>query len=294
VGDLMSKNNKINYLDFNQVTKLIESSDIKERVKFNPNHMSNIEDFFNADPKDRITLLHSVRGETHLPDYIIHFLNKSHSEGKKVYVPMIYNYQQDETGGIQICNNMRLAVEQAGTIAVAYNPASEGTKFDFGMSIYHDKPLILLNPNQNLPDDLLYTYMKVKAGLIKDVQINNKSFIKKNIDEVRIDRIKEYSKKRDKNELVDLSLNYFVREGKTPGIYFESIIEFGFLYASKIPFKTHIMSRLYDSDSLNANVIKRTTIEEQLKLEESLGMNKSYTRVAKNLEEIFLKERNIK
>ncbi|HYD03117.1 MAG TPA: hypothetical protein VEC16_02355 [Alphaproteobacteria bacterium] len=272
--------------DLEKVMKLIGSSDVKERVKFTPEYLDKVKEFFLAPMKDRITLLQSVRGENEVPQYVKDYVAKSESEGKKVYIPFHYNYQKDETGGIQICNNMRLVVEMAGTIAVAYNPASEGTKFDFGIALYHDKSVELLNPDLDLSKDLLYTYMKIKSGK----QHEDPFRLMKNVESVRKTFQQECIDKTNDGEFMSLSLNYFLRDGKPPGLTLESATQFGAMYASRAAFKINPVSRLFTSDEPDAKFVKKTSIEEQLKLEESMGNMKSYSRVAYSLANIFASE----
>jgi hypothetical protein len=262
--------------NFNSVLKLINSSDIKEKVAFNKDNISQVEEFFNAPYENRVTLLQSVRGAAKdLPEYVQNYLVRAKEEGKKVYVPMLHTEQADSSGGIQICNVMRLVIEQSSTVAVAYNPDSEGTKFDFGIKMYHDKHLKLLNPSlKELLDDKgstkddLYEYMMVKSGKTADTRnmINAMNGWVKTFKEAHFLM----------KEPLELELSYISRgEDKPPALSPQSALFFGMVYASKLPF----------------TIISLSEVKKQVALEDKLNYTKSYSRVALKLHDFYEREK---
>ncbi len=253
-------------------TELLTTSDLTKKIKFNPKYTEEIYQFLESPKENRIVLIHSVRGAGDKePEFITKYINEQEAKGNAVYIPKKFNFQQDETGGMVICNTMRYVIKNAGLVAIGYNPDSEGTKFDYGLTLYNgSKPVTVLNPNLDITDSV-YNWMRNK----KEKEISLRSTIHDTLF-----KIVSYPKTHQK---LELKLDYIAREnvnGKpVPGALEPmSAIQFGLMYASGVPF------RISESDL--------DKVKNQLKLEKELGFFKSYSNVALQLHEIYNPKKN--
>lgn len=78
------------------------------------------------------------------------YVKNLENQGHEVYWP-IRDTNQDDPIGIEICTDNGWAIIWADEIHIWWQPESEGSKFDFGMSflcyILDDKKIILANPD---------------------------------------------------------------------------------------------------------------------------------------------------
>ena len=73
-------------------------------------------------------------------------------QGYKVHFPPEDTNQNDSIG-LSICSKNRNAILNSDEIHIMYNPNSEGSKFDLGMTFMAGKPLIVANPLITINDD---------------------------------------------------------------------------------------------------------------------------------------------
>jgi hypothetical protein len=243
--------------------KLILTKDLTQKIQFNPEYDIEIKEFFNAPIDKRIVLLHSVRDAgNEEPEFITEYIKNEEVKGNRIYIPKKFNFQQDETGGIAICNTMRYVIQNSAKATIGYNPDSEGTKFDYGIVIHKQLPTIVLNPKLEITDSI-YNWMNdvrdeekelgkfIYEKVWKNIQTNSKIPIEL-----------QYSKRPDKDGKV-----------QPPALSPFSAIELGMTYASQKPFQI-----------LNLDEVKA-----QSNLEDKLGYFKSYSKVALKLHEIYIK-----
>jgi hypothetical protein len=239
--------------------ELMLTKDLTKRINFNPVHEKEITNFFQTPMQQRITLLHSVRGVgSEEPEFITNYIKEQEAKGNVVYVPKKFNFQQDETGGIAICNTMRYAIHNSGQVAIGYNPDSEGIKFDYGITLYNQRCVTVLNPYLEISDSV-YNLMKNK----KDESLED--FI---YDEVWLD-LMNYDK-------VPIKLAYVNRPDKDgkkqpPALAPRSALQLGMIYASEKPFLVENLKE----------------VRAQAKLEEEFKLFKSYSKVVLKLHEIY-------
>ncbi|MGV8171984.1 MAG: hypothetical protein ACP5OA_04795 [Candidatus Woesearchaeota archaeon] len=253
---------------------LISSNNLTEKIQFNPEHSESIEHFFSLPIERRIVLLHSVRGAgSEEPEFITEYAKKQENQGNALYIPKKFNFQKDETGGIAICNTMRYVIQNSGNAAIGYNPDSEGTKFDYGMALFLDRPITLLNQGLDISEptyDSMKAFDAICAKKRDDPSYKSDKFIE------FLSIIKSIISETLLHDNVPVLLEYDYRppkEGKPqpPALTPYSAIELGMAYASQKPFKI-----------LNLEEVKK-----QAKLEDKLGYNKSYSKVALRLHEIY-------
>jgi hypothetical protein len=257
--------------DFLLAQKLSKSTDIFEKLKFNDNYISEIEGFFKAPYEKRVILIQPVRNaKEEEPEHVTRFIEESKNQGKFVYIPKIYNFQQDETGEIELCNTTRFVMEKSKAVAVLYSPDSEGVKVDFGMSVYGNKDVTLLNANladkllnaDTEKNDSLYEYLMIKSNLMQDIR----GFVKDG-EEI----IKLFKKDREQLKPLKIEFNYVARENNYPALSLDTAVQFGIAYASRYPFRIS-----------NIDVVKH-----QLLVEERTHTFKSYSRIASKLHKLY-------
>jgi len=242
--------------------ELLSTTDLTKKIQFNPENINNINNFFDMPIDRRIVLLHSVRGAgNEEPEFITEYIKNEEAKGNAVYVPKKFNFQQDETGGIAICNTMRYVIQNSGKAAIGYNPASEGTKFDYGIVIHKQLPTIVLNPNLDIIDSV-YNWMNYARDEEKELE---KFIYEKTWHNIL------------SNTKIPLELKYVSRPNKedgtaqAPALAPFSAIELGMTYASQKPFQ------ILNLDEVGA----------QSELETKLGNFKSYSKVALKLHELY-------
>ncbi len=73
------------------------------------------------------------------------YVSKLEDEGKKVYWPL-RDTNQDDSVGLRICQDNRKAIIESDEVHVWWNPSSQGSLFDLGMTFGTDKKVVLANP----------------------------------------------------------------------------------------------------------------------------------------------------
>ncbi len=76
--------------------------------------------------------------------YLEDYISRLETAGHKVHFPP-RNTNQNDLVGLNICSENRAAIMGADEIHIYYNPKSEGSLFDFGMTFMADKPIKLIN-----------------------------------------------------------------------------------------------------------------------------------------------------
>ena len=72
------------------------------------------------------------------------YVDKLEALGHRVYWPA-RDTNQDDPIGLRICTDNRWGIRQADEIHIWWNPASEGSRFDFGMVFALEKKVIIAN-----------------------------------------------------------------------------------------------------------------------------------------------------
>lgn len=103
----------------------------------------------------KITMICSVRGgvDSGIEDYV----RAQENRGNTVYFPPRDTPQNDPIG-LDICQRMRVAIEQADEVHIWYNKDSQGSHFDLGMAFALRKKWKLVN---NPEDSAEKSYLKV-------------------------------------------------------------------------------------------------------------------------------------
>ena len=91
----------------------------------------------------RIFIICTVRGASEeykkkLEDYVA----KLESEGNHVHLP--HRDTKQDAGGYDICMQNMMAISNADEIHIFYNPDSQGTHFDLGVSFALNKKLLIV------------------------------------------------------------------------------------------------------------------------------------------------------
>ena len=263
---------------------------ITEQINFDPNKISAVKEFFDAPQEKRITLIQPVRGaDEKEPEYLIEFLEHAKTNGEKVYIPKIYNFQKDSTGGIHICNTMRYAIANSGRVVVDYNPLSEGSKFDLGLTFFNNKKIEMLNSSNNFDDEITRTitwyrnrpdhvgeYNGVPAlNPIFKIEYNLRKFISPVVENIEVLE----TLNNDLNHCSDkirIRFEYTPRSGPNgetlpPALSPNTAIALGMVYASQRGF----------------TIINHQDLIHQSQLEDALEKHKSYTKVALTLDKIY-------
>jgi len=255
--------------------KLMSENDLTRIIQFNPAHQDEIEAIFRLPQNRRIVLLHSVRnaaapGEQ---ESIAKYVEEQNKQGNGVYIPKIHNFQEDKTGGIAICNTMRYVISHCGQVAIGYNPESEGTKFDYGMALFLDRPIVLLNPELDISEptyDSMKAFDAICAKRKDDPSFKSDKFIE------FLSITRSIISETLLHDTVPVLLEYAHRPGKDgkpqpPSLAPYSAIELGMAYASQKPFR----------------ILNLDDAKGQAHLEDKLGYFKSYSKVALKLHDIY-------
>lgn len=290
--------------------KRLTNADATEQIAFNPERLIEIEEFFKIPEEKRIVLIHSVRGAVNEePKYVKDFLDNAQNLGIKIYIPMIHNFQKDPTHGVNICNTMRYVIENSRRVALSYNPSSEGSKFDLGITLFNNKDLSILNSEEGFDDkltQLLSWYSKVKYHSHQESSgkyfleehfrgnLSIKEFISENIENP-----KALYENKDK---IRIKLDYTARtdaEGKPvpPVLSPKAAVSFGMVYASRKGFTLINHEDVEIQSKCEDNYIKNKIISDPKndnddriilpKLEEALKFSKSYSKVALIMDKVY-------
>lgn len=87
-------------------------------------------------------------------EFLEKYVSSLETEGFHVYLPH-RDTNQDDLIGLRICEDNRRAIHNSAKISVYWNPESQGSLFDLGMSfmiaLLHDKPIYLINRDDVKP-----------------------------------------------------------------------------------------------------------------------------------------------
>ena len=84
-----------------------------------------------------------------VPGAVVEYVAQQEKLGHIVHFPPRDNPQDDPIGNI-ICQTMVDAISNADTVALYYDPTSQGVHFDLGIAFVFRRPIMLLNPNEEL------------------------------------------------------------------------------------------------------------------------------------------------
>jgi hypothetical protein len=97
------------------------------------------------DLEKSIAIICPVRGLTKQEDeFLQSYVAALEAMKCKVHYPPRDTDQNDPIG-LAICTQNKGGIKNAKEVHVYWNSASEGSKFDFGMSFMADKPVVLIN-----------------------------------------------------------------------------------------------------------------------------------------------------
>jgi len=98
-----------------------------------------------TDPKS-IFLICKVRDIPKTEQEILDwYVAETERSGTRVHYPSRDTVQEDSIG-LYICRQNRDAIARAGEVRIYYNPTSQGSMFDLGMTYMASKPLRIINP----------------------------------------------------------------------------------------------------------------------------------------------------
>jgi len=102
----------------------------------------------------KIYLICPVRKATHgqqrlLEEYVYQLRQKGH----EVYYPPNDNpYEHTDTIGVDICLDLKRAIEEADEIHIYWDKSSEGSLVDLGMIFMAEKPIKLIKAPESTPN----------------------------------------------------------------------------------------------------------------------------------------------
>jgi len=123
--------------------------------------------------------------------FVADYVSRLESAGCLVHNPPRDTKQDGDPIGLRICSDNREAVRNSKTVRLYFNPTSQGTYFDLGMTFMAYKPLFVINPEvlaNNLDEPMsrfLFEYASnTDKGLLnpKLSSINNFSTLQDIID----------------------------------------------------------------------------------------------------------------
>jgi len=78
--------------------------------------------------------------------FVADYVSRLESAGCLVHNPPRDTKQDGDPIGLRICADNREAVRNSKTVRLYFNPTSQGTYFDLGMTFMANKPLFVINP----------------------------------------------------------------------------------------------------------------------------------------------------
>lgn len=121
------------------------NSELK-KIKFNPEHFKEIEEYFAANSNDREFLICPVNGSTEKDqEFVDYYINEKKKQGILVYYPRLHTYQDDPIG-LTIVNTNKQALKNAGKVTMYVSHASIGSIADLGEATFFEKEFEIINP----------------------------------------------------------------------------------------------------------------------------------------------------
>ena len=249
-------------LSLQKVNDYILTSDITRKIRFSPQKMSDIRNFFSVPKENRETILCSVRKQEGFEnEKILDYVSDQSKKGIHCYYPLTYNFQKDDYKGLVICNTMRFVIKNSGKVSIFYNPASEGTKFDAGISLYVKGTSQDLDINLELMDGFEADSLFSALDNIQKDPLRLESFIREHEDIFNSETISYEHVLNDKGKM-------------SP----DCALKFGMVFGSEKPFK--IMNL---DDAIIASGLEKDISGNPI--------SKSYTKVALLLHDIYNAEK---
>ena len=182
------------------------------RIKYNEENINEVEEFLDTSIEKRIFLISSVRGAA--PDEIakvIKYIDSIKSRGFQVYYPSRHTFQ-DTPSILTIMNTNKYIIKHSGKIHIFYNPASEGSVVDLGMTFANQKKLTLANPEVLRNKLLDYISLFVKKYSNHTLKYGESTFVNKMLEEKqRLTTLDEYVvtwNGRNKEDLFKLGMAF--------------------------------------------------------------------------------------
>ncbi|MBN2142500.1 hypothetical protein JW711_04170 [Candidatus Woesearchaeota archaeon] len=246
--------------------RMENTCDITERIAFNQENALGVIRFISEpDPAKRQVFICPVRDSNPEQQQLVaKHLEEAQKAGVKVYWPYIHNDQNDETGGILICNTMAFAIRHAGLVKVYLDLTSEESRVDMGIAAGLEKKIGGLNLDDPTLDrrDPMY---KVVSEISEHGYRYPSDWL---------EPVYAFADKINANAIVPIRLDYAqAAPGKPPQLKHWSAVKLGMVFASKKPFRVE-----------NPEDVVR-----QIALENNYGRTKSYSRVALALSGIYAK-----
>jgi hypothetical protein len=79
-------------------------------------------------------------------EFVANYVSRLENAGCLVHNPPRDTKQDGDPIGLRICTDNREAVRNSRIVRLYFNPTSQGTYFDLGMTFMENKPLFVLNP----------------------------------------------------------------------------------------------------------------------------------------------------
>jgi len=145
-----------------------------------------------GEEKTRDFIICPVRESTEAEKlFVTNYVSRLEKAGCLIHNPSRDTKQDDDPIGLRICSDNREAVRNSKTVRLYFNPTSQGTYFDLGMTFMENKPLFVINQEtlaENLNEPMsrfLFEYaFNTDKGLIDSNRscINNFSKLQDIID----------------------------------------------------------------------------------------------------------------
>ncbi len=130
--------------------------------QYNPDNITEVEDFFDQPQKQRIFLISPVNKSTQEDvTKISEYLENLRETGKYVYYPNRHTLQENPSI-LEIMNTNKNALKQSGEVHIFYKEESVGSIIDLGMTFINEKKLVISNLAElkYLTDDGISLFVK--------------------------------------------------------------------------------------------------------------------------------------
>jgi len=153
------------------------------KTKYNEEHISEVEDFLDTSIEKRIFLISSVRKAAKEEiDKVTKYIESLRVNGSQVYYPYRHTFQESQSV-LTIMNTNKYIIKHSGKVHIFYNPESEGSVVDLGMTFVNQKKLVLANPEVLRNKLLDYVSIFVKKYSENKLKYGESTFVDKMLEE---------------------------------------------------------------------------------------------------------------
>jgi len=165
----------------------------------------------------RVFLICPVRDATKDElEFLDNYVNKLESDNFNVHYPK-RNTIQNYRFGFNICSQNRLAIEKADEVHIYFNPSSNGSFFDIGMTFMAEKPLYVINKekfkNIQKLKDISRFILKYSMNLNFDNRLSfYEKMVKRRNDISNADLVKYLWKGNTSDFLFDFGMSFMAKK----------------------------------------------------------------------------------